>query len=254
MKWKKIEISFYFVMTALFLSGLITLLCSCSKENATNSFTSMPINTANTDSMPGNGTKTYLALGDSYTIGTSVGETDRYPIQTAALLKTQGIDIPGVEIIATNGWTTTNLINGINASQLTGTYDVVTLLIGVNNQYQGGTIDNYKQEFTTLIQKSIQLAGGRANHVFIISIPDYSVTPFARGRNTKQIATEIDAFNNANKAIADTYKTGYLNVTEDSRQAARDPSLIASDSLHFSGKEYAIWSGKLVSTIKTVLQ
>jgi len=216
------------VSPVLFFSGLIIFLCSCTKKDT--------------------------ALGDSYTIGTSVSESDRYPVQTAAILKAQGINIATPDIIATNGWTTTNLINGINESRLADIYDAVSLLIGVNNQYQGGTIENYTQEFTSLIQRSVQFAGGKPDHVFVISIPDYSVTPFARGRNTKEIAAEIDAFNNANKTVAENYKVNYLNITEESRKAANDPSLIAPDSLHFSGKEYSIWSGKLAPMIKAVLK
>ncbi|GAC1448527.1 MAG: SGNH/GDSL hydrolase family protein [Chitinophagaceae bacterium] len=252
---RKIEISFfYIVFPVLFFPGLILFLCSCTKKDAAVLTPLTPVYTSNADSMPNSGPKKYLALGDSYTIGTSVIENDRYPVQTAAILKTQGINITTVDIIATNGWTTGNLINGINSSQLADSYDAVSLLIGVNNQYQGGSLEDYKQQFTTLIRRSVQLANGKPDHVFVLSIPDYSVTPFARGRNTKEIAAEIDAFNNANKTIAENYKVNYLYITEESRKAANDPSLIASDSLHFSGKEYSIWSYKLAPMIKAVLK
>lgn len=208
----------------------------------------------NTDSMPNDGSKKYLALGDSYTIGTSVSEADRYPVQTVALLKAQGINVADADIIATNGWTTADLINATKDKPVSTTYDVVSLLIGVNNQYQGRSLDEYKEQFTTLIKRSIQLANGRADHVFVISIPDYSVTPFASGSDKQKIAAEIDSFNVANKTIADNYKVNYLYITDESRKAATDLSLVASDGLHFSGKEYAVWSGKLAVMMKTELK
>jgi lysophospholipase L1-like esterase len=255
MEFKKIAISFfYFALPALFLSALVLLLCACTKTNIHTTPAITPINTINTDSMPDLNAKKYLALGDSYTIGTSVDETDRYPVQTVALLKSQGIDIAAAQIIATNGWTTADLINGINKTTLASNYDAVSLLIGVNNQYQGRMLDEYQQQFTTLVQRSIELANGKPDHVFIISIPDYSVTPFAANSDTQKIAMEIDAFNNANRAIASAYKVEYLYITDDSRKAAGDPSLIASDGLHFSGKEYAIWSAKLAALMKPTLQ
>jgi lysophospholipase L1-like esterase len=252
---QKIKISFfYFVVPALFLSGLAILLCSCTKKDAGITPVIVPVNNFNTDSMQNDSTKKYLALGDSYTIGTSVTETDRYPVQTTAILKAQGINIASPEIIATNGWTTINLINGISNTPLTNSYDAVSLLIGVNDQYQGATLGQYKQQFIILIQRSIQLAKGKPDHVFVISIPDYSVTPFARGRDVKEIAKEIDAFNDANKTIAASNNVNYLDITAESRKAASDPSLIASDSLHFSGKEYTIWSDMLAPMMNKVLR
>jgi lysophospholipase L1-like esterase len=214
----------------------------------------LPIAPTNNDSMRDTGTKKYLALGDSYTIGTSVNETDRYPVQTAGLLKALGVNIADPEIIATNGWTTADLKNATKDKPVTTAYDAVSLLIGVNNQYQGRSLDEYKQEFITLIQRSIQLANGKPDHVFVLSIPDYSVTPFASGSNKQKIAAEIDAFNDANKMIAADYKVHYLYITDESRKAANDLSLIASDGLHFSGKEYAVWSGMLAQMIKAALQ
>ena len=203
--------------------------------------------------MPNSGTKKWLALGDSYTIGTAVKEADRYPVQTVALLKAQGADIANAGIIATNGWTTADLITATQGKPATNDYDVVSLLIGVNNQYQGRSIEEYKQQFTTLLQRAIQLANGRPGHVVVLSIPDYSVTPFASGSDKQKIAREIDAFNTVNKAIAADHKVHYLYITDDSRKAASDPSLVAQDGLHFSGKEYAVWSEKLAPIIKALL-
>ncbi|MEO5683563.1 MAG: SGNH/GDSL hydrolase family protein [Chitinophagaceae bacterium] len=204
--------------------------------------------------MPNTGTKKYLALGDSYTIGTSVQEADRYPVQTAAILKAEGVDMASVEIIATNGWTTGDLINATQGRPVSTDYNAVSLLIGVNNQYQGKSLTAYKEEFTTLIKRSIQLANGKPDHVFVLSIPDYSVTPFASSSNRSQIAKEIDEFNAANKLIANDFKVHYLYITEESRKAASDPSLVASDGLHFSGKEYAVWSLQLAPLMKPFLK
>ncbi|MBA3673921.1 MAG: hypothetical protein H0W75_03035 [Chitinophagaceae bacterium] len=125
--------------------------------------------------------KTYLALGDSYTIGQSVAEAERFPNQTVALLRAQNIKINDPKIIATTGWTTKNLIDALNATPPQNNYDVVSLLIGVNNQYQGRSIDEYKTEFTLLLNRAIQYAANKPTHVFVLSIPDYSVTPFAQG-------------------------------------------------------------------------
>lgn len=228
------------------------MLCSCTKKDTTVSFVVPPA--PNTDSMPNDGSKKYLALGDSYTIGTSVSEADRYPVQTVALLRAQGINMADADIIATNGWTTADLITATKDKPLSTMYDAVSLLIGVNNQYQGRSFDEYKEQFTTLIKRSIQLANGKADHVFVISIPDYSVTPFASGSDKQKIAAQIDTFNVANKTIADSYKVNYLYITDESRKAAADLSLVASDGLHFSGKEYAIWSAKLAVMMKAAVQ
>ena len=189
--------------------------------------------------------KAYLALGDSYTIGESVSVDDRYPVQLVKLLQEDNIQVNTPEIIATTGWTTADLLSAINNYHFTREYHIVTLLIGVNNQYQGRSQEEYKDQFTTLLQKSIQLAGGRASHVIVLSIPDYSMTPFAHDRDTAFIAKQIDSFNVINKTIASAYKVQYINVTNESRKAAYDPSLIASDGLHFSGKEYSVWASML---------
>ncbi|KAK6033605.1 dethiobiotin synthase [Ostertagia ostertagi] len=146
--------------------------------------------------------------------------------RTVALLKTQGIAMADAVIIATNGWTTGDLMAAVRDKPVSTDYDVVSLLIGVNNQYRGGSIEEYRQQFTVLLQRSIQLANGKPNHVVVLSIPDYSVTPFASGSNKQQIAREIDAFNEANKMIAADYKVHYLYITDESRKAAADPSLV----------------------------
>ncbi|MFT3933478.1 MAG: SGNH/GDSL hydrolase family protein [Chitinophagaceae bacterium] len=240
----------YLCLQACLLCAGILLSASCKKNASPTNDNSM---TTVNNNKPDTTVKKYLALGDSYTIGTSVNEADRYPVQTAAILQQEGINVR-TSIIATNGWTTGDLMNAIKNTTLTNDYDVVTLLIGVNNQYQGRTLDEYKEQFTWLLEKSIELAKGKPSHVIVLSIPDYSVTPFAKGRDVQQIAKEIDAFNAANKSIADTYGAGYLYITDESRKAASDLSLVAADNLHFSGKEYALWSYKLAPMIRPSMQ
>ena len=204
---------------------------------------------------PDSAMHSYLALGDSYTIGQSVSVADRYPVQAAKLIKGDHIQCSDPEIIATTGWTTADLLTGIyNKATPTPPYDIVTLLIGVNNQYQGRSQDEYRQQFGSLLQQSIQLAGNRPSHVIVLSIPDYSVTPFARSVNAALIASQIDSFNAINFQVSAEYKVNYLDITGESRKAATDPSLIASDGLHFSGKEYGIWASLMEPVMKELLK
>ena len=195
--------------------------------------------------------KTYLALGDSYTIGQSVLGAERFPNQTVSLLKSQGIKINDPKIIATTGWTTKNLIDALNANPPQNNYDVVSLLIGVNNQYQGRSIDEYKTEFTLLLNRAVQFAGNKPKHIFVLSIPDYSVTPFANGYDKAKIAAEIDQFNSENKKISIQLGVNYLDITPISREA--DPALIASDGLHPSGKQYKRWADLLAPMIRQAI-
>jgi len=201
-----------------------------------------------------NTAKTFLALGDSYTIGQNVPSNDNFPNQTVQLLKSSGYDFKPAEIVATTGWTTDELQNNINNRSFTPSYDIVTLLIGVNNQYRGRPVDTYKPEFENLLKQAIQFAGGKANHVFVLSIPDWGVTPFASGRDRDQIAREIDEYNAANKNISEIYKVNYNDITPWTREAANDLSLVASDGLHPSAKEYKRWSEKLADKIKVLVQ
>lgn len=199
--------------------------------------------------------RTFLALGDSYTIGQSVDVNQRFPVQTVAMLNNLGIPFKQPEIIAQTGWTTAGLLYRIDNSPPASTqYDIVTLLIGVNNQYQGRTQDEYRQQFTTLLERSIQYAGNRKRRVFVLSIPDYSVTPFAAGRNRELIAAQIDSFNVINKTISELYQVNYIDITGDSRQATVYPSLIANDGLHPSGEQYRLWAAKLAPAIRVLFQ
>jgi lysophospholipase L1-like esterase len=158
-------------------------------------------------------------------------------------------------IIAKTGWTTDELETGIVtaniAEPLRSSYDFVSLLIGVNNQYRGRSVDSYKPEFEALLQKAINYAGGKADHVVVLSIPDWGVTPFAAGRDRAQIAREIDAYNAANKQIAEQYNVHYINITPWTREAANDNTLLAGDGLHPSGKEYKRWAENVVLFMKS---
>ena len=195
----------------------------------------------------------YLALGDSYTIGQSVLSSENFPNQTVQLLNQQNYNFKSPEILATTGWTTDELQNNINSHTFTPPYDFVSLLIGVNNQYRGRSVENYKPEFESLLKQAIQFAGGNANRVIVISIPDWGVTPFANGRDRAQIAKEIDDYNAANKYISVIYKVNYIDITPGSREAATDLSLVAGDGLHPSAKEYAKWAQKVFAAIKQQL-
>lgn len=197
--------------------------------------------------------RTYLALGDSYTIGQSVEINQRFPVQTVAMLNNLNVPFVQPEIIAQTGWTTGSLLFRLdNTAPLKNQYDIVTLLIGVNNQYQGRTQAEYSQQFTTLLERAIQYAGNKKKHVFVLSIPDYSVTPFAAGRNRELIAAQIDSFNAINKSISQLYQVNYIDITGDSRLASTYPALIANDGLHPSGEQYSLWAAKLAPVIRVL--
>lgn len=196
---------------------------------------------------------TLLCLGDSYTIGESVLPGENFPNQAIGLLRKDGYAFEDPEILAKTGWTTDELQAAIDNNSFKNAYDFVTLLIGVNNQYRGRTVEGYKSEFESLLKQAIQFANDKAGHVIVLSIPDWGITPFARDRDTKQIAIEIDNYNAANKVIAEKYKVSYIDVTPTTRQAATDRSLIASDGLHPSAKEYAKWSERLSLLIKSMI-
>jgi lysophospholipase L1-like esterase len=183
----------------------------------------------------------YLALGDSYTIGESVDKAERWPNQLAARLGQEGYETE-VTVIARTGWTTDELWQGIKEREINPPYDLVSLLIGVNNQYRGRDTDEYRGQFVFLLSKAIEYAGGDANRVLVLSIPDWGVTPFAAGRDGGRIAREIDQFNAVNREETEKAGAHYVDVTPGSRRAVNDPTLIASDGLHPSGKMYAEWA------------
>jgi lysophospholipase L1-like esterase len=198
---------------------------------------------------------TYLALGDSYTIGESVDAAERYPVQARRMLvENDHLDCREPEIIAVTGWTTANLLDALAMVKPTPTYQMVSLLIGVNNQYQGRGQAEYREQFGLLLQKCVWLAGSRPSHVVVLSIPDYSVTPFGRLRDTASIAAQIDSFNLINYEVAKQYKVNYVDITAESRMASLDPSLIAADGLHFSGKEYGNWARLMEPVLRGILR
>jgi len=186
----------------------------------------------------------YLALGDSYTIGQGVEEADRWPNQLVALLHEKGTDLAKPEIIARTGWTVRDLSEGIDASQPRGPYDLVTLLIGVNDQYQGADLESYRRDFAALLRRAVGFAGGQAGRVVVLSIPDWSVTPFAErsGRGQARIAAEIERFNRINQEETARAGARYVDVTPVSREARADRSLLAPDGLHPAGAMYAAWA------------
>lgn len=200
--------------------------------------------------------KTYLALGDSYTIGEQVPVADSFPYQTVQLLRKEDLRkenekhvFATPEIIAKTGWTTDELIEAIGQTIFLPKYDIVTLLIGVNNQYRGRLVDEFETEFKVLLQMAIQFAGGLANNVYVLSIPDWGVTPFAKDRDSRTIASKIDAYNNVCEKNAAAFKTNFINITDDQRKDNNDPEFLASDGLHPSGLEYKKWATKLSQKI-----
>lgn len=195
---------------------------------------------------------TYLALGDSYTIGESVQQIESFPYQLATVLNNENIPLAKPTIIAKTGWTTDELQAAIKTANITQNYDIVTLLIGVNNQYRGYSKDTYRQEFTALLQTAISFAGKNKKKVFVVSIPDWGVTPFGKtsGRDIAKISEEIDAFNAINKAETIAAGVSYLDITPDSRNASTDLALVATDGLHPSGKMYAAWAQKVAAAVK----
>lgn len=193
---------------------------------------------------------TYLALGDSYTIGESVPAEGSFPYQLAAALTTSGHAVAQPQIIATTGWTTGELIDAISQSNITGKkYDLVTLLIGVNNQYRGQSQEVYRTEFVKLLHNAITFAGDNKSHVIVISIPDWGVTPYAAGRDRAQIASEIDQFNAINKQAAKKAGVTYVDISPISKQAGTDASLNAEDGLHPSAKMYGLWVEEIAPAI-----
>ena len=224
---------------------LLCVLISCNKKTVAPTISIPPPTTT---------AKSYLALGDSYTIGQSVDANDRFPAQTVALLKQQGINVNSPVYIAQTGWTTANLQSAITNQNPPSTFDVVSLLIGVNDQYQGLDTSGYALRFTQLLEKAIQLAGGKKTNVFVLSIPDYSATPFVPTSNKSKVTMEIDGFNAINKRITTSFNVSHTDITPYTREAATNTALIANDNLHPSGLEYKKWAEMLAPKMRAVLK
>jgi lysophospholipase L1-like esterase len=195
----------------------------------------------------------FLSLGDSYTIGESVDAADRWSVQLAGMLRKNGLDVADPAIIARTGWTTADLQDAIKAANDTKTYDLVSLLIGVNNQYRGQSSGRYRTEFRDLLQTAIRFASNRANHVFVLSIPDWGESPYASGRDQKQIATEIDTFNVIAKEECQKAGVAFVDITPLTRQATGDTSQFAGDGLHYSGKQMKLWAEKAKPVVEGLL-
>ena len=220
------------------LTLAVALLLACQSDN---------------DNMPDN-SLSFLALGDSYTIGQSVEESDRWPVQLADQLTDRGIDMGAPKIIATTGWRTDQLKDAIAAdNELEEQYDLVSLLIGVNNQFQGRTVESFAPEFEELLQTAIRLAGTK-DKVIVLSIPDYGVTPFGMSRGEERIARELDEYNRVSREICDRYEVQYFDITPISREAKTDADLIASDKLHPSGKMYGQWVDLIIDEVTILLE
>lgn len=201
----------------------------------------------------------YLALGDSYTIGEQVSLFENFPYQTIQMLRKKmgnQHDFMAPEIVAKTGWTTDELDAQISDTLFLGGYDFVSLLIGVNNQYRGRNTENFANEFKSLLQKAIFFAQNKPSHVFVLSIPDWGITPFAADRDASQIAKEIDEYNQVCKEIASLEKVNFIDITISQRVNGRDAAFIATDGLHPSGLEYKKWAYQLsegiLSQIKEV--
>jgi len=188
----------------------------------------------------------YLALGDSYTIGESVEVSERFPVQLA-----RDLALGEPLIIAKTGWTTDELNTAIDAAKPRGPYELVTLLIGVNNQYRGRDAEQYRGEFAALLQRAIGFAGGEARRVVVVSIPDWGVTPFAEGRDRAKIASEIDRYNTVNREETSRAGARYVDITPISR--GNDAGLVAGDGLHPSGRQYAAWVRSILPAARAAL-
>lgn len=223
------------------------LLFACEKEQSDGSNSNEPIIEE---------PMKYLALGDSYTIGESVSEELRYPNQVVETMNKEGDQTwSPAKIIAKTGWTVDELEAGIDEETLLDEpYDLVTLLIGVNNQFRGRAVEEFKVDFENILLRAIGFSGGLQNHVIVLSIPDWGITPFAINRNSdqEQIALEIDAYNQACKEISEKYGVYYIDITEDYRAVGGQPEMLAEDGLHPSGKVYTRWTQKLIERIEEI--
>jgi lysophospholipase L1-like esterase len=196
----------------------------------------------------------FLSLGDSYTIGESVSDYERWSVQLAGLLRDDKVDVADPDIIARTGWTTAELQDAIKASGNQKTYNLVSLLIGVNNQYRGQSQGRYQTEFRELLQTAVKFAGGRANRVFVLSIPDWGASPFATSRDKAKISTEIDAFNKIAEQECQKAGIAYVDITPITRKGTGDNTQFANDGLHYSGKQMKQWAEKALPVVKELLK
>ena len=197
----------------------------------------------------------FLALGDSYTIGEGVAPELRWPVQLAEALRAEGVALDTPRIIATTGWTTDELSAAMDTAEPLGQWDLVSLLIGVNNQYRGRSVEDYRGEFETLLQRAIALAHGRADRVVVLAIPDWGVTPFAtaQGRDAAQTARELDAYNAAAAAICTAHGVAFVDIAPVSRSRGAEPAMLADDGLHPSAAMYSEWTRLALHVVRALL-
>lgn len=230
-------------ITLINIFCLFTISCNNSKATITESKTTIKATRYN-----------YLALGDSYTIGERVCESCRFPNQLKTRIESSQNSILNTTVIAKTGWRTDNLINAIAAKNLKSDYDLVTLLIGVNNQYQGIVFSEYKKDFNVLLETAIQLAGGNEKRVIVISIPDYAYTAFGQNNgNQEAISSEIDKYNAYAKEVTINNGVTYLNITDITRKGVSQPKLIAADGLHPSKEAYSLFVDRLFPLAMCIL-
>ncbi len=201
------------------------------------------------------GSISYLALGDSYTIGEGAAHADRWPAQLAALDRAQGGRLADPDIIARTGWTTAELQEAIAASgNHRRDYGLVSLLIGVNNQYRGQSVELYRAEFRELLATAVAFAGGASGRVAVLSIPDWGQTPFAHDRDRAQIGREIDQFNAVARAECQRAGVAFVPITDLTRAAAGDATQFTSDGLHYTGPQMAGWAARALPVVRGGLQ
>ncbi len=198
---------------------------------------------------------TYLALGDSYTIGEGVAPRERWPMQLVVALRRDGIAVDDPRVIATTGWTTDELSAAIDAAEPLGTWDFVSLLIGVNNQYRGRDAGEYAQQFDALLRRAVSLAGGRAGRVLVLSIPDWGVTPFAHadGADPSRVEHELDDYNARARLRCEAAGVAFVDITPVSRARGAEPAMLVADGLHPSGAMYALWMVQALPVARRLL-
>ncbi len=190
-----------------------------------------------------------LCLGDSYTIGEGVPLHQSFPYQVVQILRKRGHSFHAPEIVALTGWTTTELAEYLIHHSFEQQYDFVTLLIGVNNQYRDMEVEDFAEDFEYLLKKAISLCTEHEKQVMVISIPDWGITPFAKSKNGKKIAEEINTFNTTASLLAAKYNVAWLDITDDYRKTGGELEMLAADGLHPSEKVYAEWATEILETI-----
>lgn len=243
------------IVTVIF--SIFLLSCNAEENNSTPPGANPPVvSPPKTPEPPVASKVNYLALGDSYTIGQSVCATCRFPEQLKTSLSAMYSSTVSIKVIATTGWTTSNLISAIDSQNPEPNYDLVTLLIGVNNQYQHKNFSVYEKEFPELVNKAILLAKGDKKNVVVISIPDYAYTPYGQalaGNQSNKISAEITQYNNFAENYCNNNQIAFVSITEITREGLNNPSLVASDGLHPSEAAYKMFVDKMMPKVKSAL-